>query len=81
MNPDKYAPYYDRESFTMFFPPGTTGYRAGDRLIANDFPNRVRLRVLETPSPKGSEVEIAVNIRPSRGYAKHVRRMKQEKRA
>ncbi len=50
----------------------------GDRIVFLNDPNRVRHRVFEVLSLTSAEVRPF--RRPSRGYARHVRRQKQRER-
>lgn len=60
-----------RHSMTTSF---AHGLRPGDRIMMSCDTNRVRRRVVGVSS--NTNFETAMYLRPSRGYAKHVRRMK-----
>lgn len=53
------------------------GYEPGDAVRFSKEPNRVRCRVVEAAR---HTMVVSKFLRPSRGYARHVRNLKQEKR-
>jgi len=53
--------------------------RCGHRVSGLNAPNRFRYYVAERLSPMS--VELAVRVRPSRGFAKHSRRVKQRQQS
>lgn len=55
------------------------GYRDGDRLTVGGDSNRVQTKVSKVISATAFEIEKF--YRASRGYARHVRRLKQQRRS
>ena len=72
--------YLKREAAHKHFMTTTFahGMRPGDRITMPCDSNRVRRRVVDVGS--ATHFETATHIRPSRGYAKHVRRTKTKRR-
>lgn len=54
--------------------PDTRGYQAGDRVRMSGFPNRVRHHIESVVTE--TVVSVGRFVRPSRGFARHLRRKK-----
>lgn len=61
----------------LTFGTPTFGFVVGDRVTISDDTNRMRRRVQEVPNNSTRPLRFT---RPSRGFARHVRRSKQAKR-